>query len=77
MALKYTRFFLCKDTDSSIRLDVPLAKHFMSEYEVTMRDCSRQIHWLFSTDKKGLAKAKKVAELFTSIATEIEEKLND
>jgi hypothetical protein len=52
-------------------LDVPVSKY--DEFEVTMRDCSRQTHWMFSADRRGLAKAKKVAKFFNDLVAAIEE----
>lgn len=74
--LKDKRFFLAKDVNSAIMLSVPEKKHSWSEYDVTMRDCNRQIEWSFSVDKKGLAKIRKVCDLFNSIRDELEEKLS-
>ncbi len=76
-ALKKKRFFLSSDVLSTIALNVPSFRHFDNEYEVTMRDCSRQIHWLFPTTRAGLAKAKKVAKFFTELAEGIELKLQE
>ena len=73
MPLKNKKFFICKDTYSMIGLSVPDKSSFSFEYEVTMRDCNRQIHWMFSKDKKGLAKAKKVKDLFDSLYAELEQ----
>lgn len=71
--LKDKRFFLCRDTLSTIALQVPSPKYrFDDTYEVTMRDCGRQIHWLFSNDKKGLAKVKKVAKFYNELQAELE-----
>lgn len=74
--LKDKRFFLSSDVLSTIALKVPSFKHYDTEYEVTLRDCSRQIHWLFPTSRKGLAKAKKVAVFFASLADDIESRLS-
>jgi hypothetical protein len=71
--LKKKRFFLEKDTNSMIALRVPDKKDYTVEYEVIMRDCNRQIHWCFSADKKGLAKAKKVADFFNSLYEELKQ----
>ena len=73
--LKNRRFFLCRDTLSTIDLQVPDAKQYSNEYEVTMRDCSRQIHWLFDVNRAGLAKAKKVAKFWNELVAELEQKL--
>lgn len=71
--LKDQRFFICNDTLSTISLQVPNEKYrFDDSYEVTMRDCSRQIHWVFSNDIKGLRKAAKVAKFFASLQADLE-----
>lgn len=46
-----------------------------NEVEVTMRDCSRQIHWLFPETRAGLAKARKVAKFFKELVEHIEGKV--
>lgn len=76
MPLKNKKFFICKDTLSMVALHVPDKNSYSIEYEVTMRDCNRQIHWLFSKDKAGLAKAKKVKDLFDSLYQELEQIVN-
>jgi hypothetical protein len=73
MPLKNKKFFIDTRTYSMIGLDVPDKKSYSIEYEVTMRDCNRQIHWMFSKDKKGLTKAKKVAEFFNALHEELKE----
>lgn len=71
--MKDKRFFLCKDTLSTVALQVPNGKYaFDNTYEVTMRDCARQIHWIFNNDKKGLAKVKKVAKFYNDLQAELE-----
>ena len=74
-ALKKKRFFLSSDVLSTIALNVPSFRHFDNEYEVTMRDCSRQIHWLFPTTRAGLAKAKKVAKFWNELVEELEQRI--
>jgi len=73
--LKDKRFFLTKDVNSAIMLEVPNMKGYNTYYTTILRDCNRQIEWSFSVDKKGLAKIRKVCDLFNSIRDEIEEKL--
>ena len=73
--MKNKRFFLCRDTLSTVDLQVPDKKNYSTEYEVTMRDCSRQIHWLFEPTRSGLAKAKKVAAFWNELVEEIQSKL--
>lgn len=71
------RFFICNDTLSTISVEVPASVVYGTpDYEVTMRDCSRQIHWLFPVTRKGLTKARKVAEFYNSLVEALEEKLN-
>lgn len=71
--MKNKRFFLCKDTLSTLAVNVPESKYvFDDTYEVTMRDCSRQIHWIFNNNKKGLAKVKKVAKFYNELQAELE-----
>lgn len=71
--MKNKRFFLCNDTLSTISLQVPSQKYvFDDNYEVTMRDCSRQIHWIFNNNKRGLDKAKKVAKFYNELQAELE-----
>lgn len=66
--LRNKRFFICADTLSTIALEVPSAKYLFDDtYEVTMRDCSRQIHWIFNNNKQGLAKVSKVAKFFNEL----------
>lgn len=78
MAKRTKRFFLCKDTLSTIALKEPeRSSKWDNEWEVTMRDCSRQIHWLFPETKAGLHKARKVAKFFTDLALYIESKLGE
>lgn len=70
--------FICSDTLSTIALTVPDQRYSgllsMDErlYEVVMRDCSRQIHWMFPSTKQGVVKARKVANFFTELADGIE-----
>lgn len=73
--LKDKRFFLTKDVNSAIMLEVPKKKSYLTDYSVLMRDCSRQIEWGFAPNKVGLAKIKKVCDLFNSIRDEIEESI--
>lgn len=74
--MKSKRMFICSETLSTLALTVPSAKHsFDTSYEVTARDCSRQIHWLFSRDRAGLRKARKVAKFFNDLVAELEEKV--
>ena len=73
--MKNKRFFLCRDTLSTIDLQVPDTKNYSNEYEVTMRDCSRQIHWLFEPTRAGLAKAKRVAAFWNELVEELQSKL--
>lgn len=73
--LKNKRFFIDSKVLSTIALQVPTFKHFDDEYEVTLRDCSRQIHWLFSANKRGLAKARKVAKFFNELVADLETKV--
>ena len=71
--LRNKRFFICADTLSTVALEVPSAKYLFDDtYEVTMRDCSRQIHWIFNNNKKGLAKVKKVAKFYNELQEELE-----
>ena len=71
--LKNKRLFIDPSTYSMIGLLVPTGTYMHAEYEVTMRDCSRQTHWCFSADRKGLAKAKKVAKFFNELQAELEQ----
>lgn len=76
--MRNKRFFLCSDTLSTINLIVPKTRGLFTqydEYEVTMRDCSRQIHWMFPVSRSGLAKAKKVAKFFSELEEDIANKL--
>ena len=67
------RFFISKDVLSTIALRVPDPKDkWDKEWEVTMRDCSRQIHWLFTSNRSGLAKAKRVAAFFDYLVESME-----
>lgn len=76
--LKNKRFFLCNDTLSTISLQVPDSKYrFDTSYEVTMRDCSRQIHWMFESNRAGLAKVKKVAKFYNELQAELEQALQE
>jgi predicted P-loop ATPase/GTPase len=75
--MKNKRFFLAKDVLSTIAVSVPDKKMFSDEYEVTMRDCSRQIHWLFPNNRKGLAKARKVAKFFNELVASLESKVGN
>ena len=71
--LKNKRFFIDPETLSTISLQVPSEEYrFDNNYEVTMRDCSRQIHWLFDNNRKGLTKVKKVAKFFNELQADIE-----
>lgn len=71
--LRNKRMFICPDTLSTIALEVPDKKYvFDNTYEVTMRDCSRQIHWIFDNSKKGLTKVTKVAKFYNELQAEIE-----
>lgn len=72
--LKSSRMFIENDPESKsgIFLSVPGREFYNSEYEVTMRDCNRQIHWLFLPNKKGIAKAKKVVGFYTALLAELE-----
>lgn len=79
MKLKNKRFFLeptSSDVKSTVFLSVPSKKVYREEYEVTMRDCSRQIHYCFSVNRAGLAKVKKLKELFTQLQEAIESEVN-
>lgn len=71
--MKAKRFFICRETLSTIAVQPPLEG--WSEWEVTMRDCSRQIHWLFPETRGGLAKARKVAKFFNELVQALEEKV--
>lgn len=74
--MKNKRFFLCSDTLSTIAVKEPdRSSKWDNEWEVTMRDCSRQIHWLFPETKSGLAKAYKVANFYNELAVSIEKSL--
>lgn len=73
--MKSKRFFICRDTLSTIAVTKPSGVGFDNEWEVTMRDCSRQIHWLFPETRGGLAKAKKVAKFFNELVQALEEKV--
>lgn len=74
--MKSKRFFLARDVLSTIAVSFPNKKHkWDQEVEVTMRDCSRQIHWLFPETRAGLAKAKKVAKFFAELVEHIEGKV--
>lgn len=76
--MKDKRFFICNDTLSTIAVKAPDKNvKWDNEYEVTMRDCSRQIHWLFPTTRAGLVKAKKVATFYSQLADAIEESLQE
>ena len=77
MTIKNKRFFLSKDVLSTIALNIPTFKHYDNEYEVVMRDCSRQIHWLFPVNRAGLAKAKKVAKFYNELVEGIQQKLQE
>lgn len=71
--LRDKRMFICNDTLSTLALEVPDKKFaFDNTYEVTMRDCGRQIHWIFDNNKKGLSKVKKVAQFYNDLQAEIE-----
>ena len=71
--MKSKRFFLCKETLSTLALEVPSEKYaFDDNYEVTMRDCSRQIHWIFSNNNKGLTKVRKVTKFWNELQAELE-----
>ena len=71
--LRNKRFFLCSDTLSTVAVKLParLSK-WDNEVEVTMRDCSRQIHWMFPETRKGLAKARKLAKFYAELVEHIE-----
>lgn len=76
--LKNKRFFIDPETLSTISLQVPSEEYrFDNNYEVTMRDCSRQIHWLFDNNRKGLTKVKKVAKFFNELQADIELSLEE
>lgn len=72
--MKSKRFFICRDTLSTIAVQAP-QNDWNPEWEVIMRDCSRQIHWLFPETRGGLAKAKKVAKFFNELVQALEEKV--
>lgn len=77
MAKRNKRFFLCKDTLSTIALKEPeRSSKWDIEWEVTMRDCARQIHWIFNENRAGLAKARKAAKFFTDLSLAIEAELS-
>ena len=74
--MKSKRFFLWKDTLSTIAVKEPeRSSKWDNEWEVTMRDCSRQIHWLFPETRKGVAKARKVAKFFNELLEALESKV--
>lgn len=78
MLLKNKRFFLCNDTLSTIAVKAPdNTSKWDNEWEVTMRDCSRQIHWLFPETRAGLAKVRKVAAFYSELAAAIESSLQE
>lgn len=75
--MKNKRFFLCSNTLSTIAVKAPDKQvSWDNEWEVTMRDCSRQIHWLFPESRSGLAKAKKVAAFYSELAQAIESSID-
>lgn len=73
--MKSKRFFLASNVLSTIAVHIPSGSKWDNEVEVTMRDCSRQIHWLFPETRSGLAKARKVAKFFTELVEHIEGKV--
>ena len=74
--MKSKRFFLASDVLSTVAVKFPDKKHkWDNEIEVTMRDCSRQIHWLFTLNRSGLAKARKLAKFWTELAEELEARI--
>lgn len=76
--MKSNRFFICRDTLSTIAANIPTGKiKWDDEWEVVMRDCSRQIHWLFSENRTGLRKAKKVAAFWNSFVEALEKRLEE
>lgn len=76
--MKSKRFFICSDTLSTLAAKEPdRSSKWDNEWEVTMRDCSRQIHWLFPETKAGLAKAKRVAAFYSELAVAIESSLQE
>lgn len=79
MALKDTRFFLCKDADSYVKLNVPDQedRHY-KEYGLKLSDCHRSIHWSFMATnpkqrKVSLHKLKKFRDLINELYKELEE----
>lgn len=75
--MKDKRFFLWKDTLSTLAVKVPDPKNYDPDFEVTMRDCSRQIHWMFPVSKAGLAKAKKIAAFYKELVEDLEKRLQE
>ena len=74
--MKSKRFFLARDVLSTIAVSFPNKKHkWDQEVEVTMRDCSRQIHWLFTLNRSGLAKARRVAKFWNELVEELESRI--
>lgn len=77
--MKNKRFFLCRETLATVAVEVPDRTRMFGtpEYEVTLRDCSRQIHFLFPVTRAGLAKANKLAKFFTELAIDLDERLRE
>ena len=74
--MKSKRFFLARDVLSTIAVSFPNKKHkWDQEVEVTMRDRSRQIHWLFTLNRSGLAKARRVAKFWNELVEELEQRI--
>lgn len=74
--MKSKRFFLASNVLSTVAVRMPeRTSKWDNEVEVTMRDCSRQIHWLFPETRAGLAKARKVAKFFKELVEHIEGKV--
>lgn len=73
--LKNTRFFLAKDADSFIKLEVPRKgeAYFILDYTLTLADCYRRITWSFvQGSKSDLEKCRKICDLTLALYEELE-----
>lgn len=73
--LRYTRFFLTREADSYVRLEVP--SEYDHSYSLKMADCSRTINWSFycqtrAQRRNSLNKLKKFRDLINQLYDELE-----
>jgi hypothetical protein len=68
--LRNTRFFLCSDADSYVKLEVPDDGY--RKYTLKLADCDRNITWYIPRGKKGVRKLKKFKALIDALYAELD-----